>query len=261
MNRENYYYVSEVDISERGDVWRRNLKEKQERMKKELEIKNNEECTFAPKIKKKNKSALQKNKFEKTSAFMKDGLSGYFDRINRAKNLNKNKREKTPPPPLYIQQKKYESKVKPSQMLMQKTEENFYDPSLESNQPIIKPNKYESKQVYINNQILHDLSRNPSFPSGSPNLSMVSKRNQEPSAFDVTKNDIMQGLFSSNETGSLQVFNTSHEKRRHIKDKHSPSQSLLRHQEEIYEEGGAHNFKKETLSNMINNLKNINKYL
>ena len=225
MNRrEAYYYVSEVDISERGQVWERNKAEKREKMKRELEHKKNKQCTFVPKIRNYKKSRSANKKQYNASAFLKDGLSNYFQRIDRAKKMKKGNRRKTPPPlqakrspskssrrkirKSQQREEKYESRFRP--MEMQKTDENFFESKHEelfgSSQVKLKDNRQPVSE--IRNQVLLELSRRA---EGSPGHSSRAKQEH---VFAAHTKQLMQGLFSSNETGSFGLLGSKYN--RHV---------------------------------------------
>ena len=239
--------MSEVDISERGQVWQRNKQEKQERMKKELNQKNNRNCTFIPKTSK-SKSAHKKSNYN-ASRFVKEGLSEYFQRIERAKKLkNKSPIKRNPPPlnpasqinsnmkssrsntsnPKYPTKKnyhhesnKYESKVRNFEM--QKTEEDIFksnkhqlfgnvnssrhNPDFQSHEIPVLTN-ISSRNPYSQDRILQDLSKQTSIRGNSPPNSsgFASGDTREQNAFAVNTKQLIQGLFSSNETGAALGF-------------------------------------------------------
>jgi hypothetical protein len=229
-----------VDISERGEVWERNKKEKRERMRRELEQKRNKNCTFVPKIKRfdRSKSANQKRDYN-TSAFLKEGLNNYFQRIDRANKMKKGFHNNKPPPlerkvnlnksrrtPSRNQKRKkslikskhddskYESRFKPMQM--QKTEEEFFNSNQEQ---LFGSSKYKENNLNqhsrtktensgIRNEVLQDLSRRE-IQEGSP-PSSYSTRIHGPNMFAAQTKQLIQGLFSSNETGSLGLLGSKY---------------------------------------------------
>ena len=212
-------------------------------MKRQLEEKKNKNCTFIQKIKKINrsKSANRKTNYNK-SAFLKEGLSNYFNRLDRAKKMKKGNLNKTPPPlerkrsisaqrNSRISQKsrnrkskhdnsKYESRFRP--MEMQKTEEDFYPSNKEKYFGSSKyhheqasqykeKNKKTNQYSEINDNVLKDLSKRDIMKEGSPPTSSYSSRaKNEPNVFAAHTKQLIQGLFSSNETGSLGLIGSKY---------------------------------------------------
>lgn len=86
-HREAYYYVSEVSIAERAQVWDQKKKEKQERMRQENQQREIQKCTFKPKIKSQKRFQKLANSKAHQSEFLKEGLSEYFHRVQRAKRM------------------------------------------------------------------------------------------------------------------------------------------------------------------------------
>ena len=184
-------------------------------MKQELEQKINQNCTFAPKIISKSKNAIRKKKYN-ASAFMKEGLSDYFHRLERAKKMKgKNSRRRTPPP--LQREGKYESKLRPMQM--QKTDQEFFNSSKEviyggnqsRNNNRVAMQSHALNNGSIQNKVLNDLSNQISLKEVSPPQSPhYSRTNQPPNTFAVHTKQLMQGLFSSNETGMVGLIGSSH---------------------------------------------------
>ena len=204
-------------------------------MKRELDHKKNQNCTFAPQIIKKNKSkSAQRKKNYNTSAFLKEGLNNYFQRIDRAKKM-KGKYHRHAPPPLERQQSpghskeasqrkikypnhrsrhensQYQSKLK-KPMEMQKTEEDFFNSE--------QVNESQREDPYtgcgrrdVQDQILKDLSGRDLVKGMSPPSSYSVQGGKDHSnAFAAHTKQLMLGLFSSNETGSLGLIGSKHPK-------------------------------------------------
>lgn len=82
-----HFFTSEVDVSERNNMWQSKMKEKIQRMKGQQADMEVKDCTFQPQIeasKISHKIHSAKN-LVKTSEFMKEGLTDHFMRVEMAK--------------------------------------------------------------------------------------------------------------------------------------------------------------------------------
>ena len=79
--------MSEVSIAERAQVWDQKKKEKNERMRQLNEQREIQKCTFQPKIKRKKRVKGGSSGHAQQSEFLKEGLSEYFHRVERAKRM------------------------------------------------------------------------------------------------------------------------------------------------------------------------------
>lgn len=82
-----HFFTSEVDVSERNNMWQSKMKEKIQRMKGQQADMEVKDCTFQPQIeasKTSHKIHSAKN-LVKTSEFMKEGLTDHFTRVEMAK--------------------------------------------------------------------------------------------------------------------------------------------------------------------------------
>ena len=234
-------------------MWQRNKKQKTERIKRELEQKKHKQCTFAPQIKRSHRSKSRPRKKDfNTSAFIKNGLHNYFERVDRARKMKTGARKATPPP---LERKnggrgghlqnekrrgksksrhddsKYESRFRPMQM--QKTEEDFFGSNPEQlfgssrhkESEIVR--QHESRAIgnsSMNDRVLNDLSRRNMNREGSPPSSSYSSPLNAPNMFAAQTKQLVQGLFSSNETGSLALLGSNFKHNHPKSNRHSDSE-------------------------------------
>jgi hypothetical protein len=141
--------------------------------------------------------------------------------LERHRDINRSKRsrsQKKRQKKSFVKSKhddsKYESRFRPMQM--QKTEEEFFNSNQEhlfgsskfkeGQQNQHKRNKTDNSG--IRNQVLTDLSRRE-IQEGSP-PSSYSTRIHGPNMFAAQTKQLIQGLFSSNETGSLGLLGSKY---------------------------------------------------
>lgn len=82
-----HFFTSEVDVSERNNLWQTKIKEKLDRLKgqqSEVELRG---CTFRPQMEVSQTSFQRQSSrnLKKTSEFMKEGLTDHFTRVEMAK--------------------------------------------------------------------------------------------------------------------------------------------------------------------------------
>jgi hypothetical protein len=82
-----HFFTSEVDVSERNNMWQSKMKDKIERMKSQQTDMELQDCTFKPKtVASRTSYRRQSSKsLAKTSEFMKEGLTDHFTRAEMAK--------------------------------------------------------------------------------------------------------------------------------------------------------------------------------
>lgn len=87
FDENEHFFTSEVDVSQRNNLWQSKIKEKIEKLKGQTNEVQLKECTFKPQVEDSRISYKRQNSksLTKTSDFMKDGLMDYFRRKEIAK--------------------------------------------------------------------------------------------------------------------------------------------------------------------------------